>query len=88
MNNMDAIANKIRPYVNSSGITVIYVSTDACEVLPILRDESVLGFNGNRIVSPCEIEESPERGRPEDTLRLLAEIEMMRHGKAAKQKPS
>jgi hypothetical protein len=36
-----------------------------------------------RIISPCDRDASPPRGKPDATLRLLAEIEMMRNGKSA-----
>ena len=78
---MTAIAEKVRPYLVSSGIHRVYVSTDSCKVLQELRQPELLGFSGVTIVSPCDRGPSPGRGHPEDTLRLIAEIEMMRHGK-------
>ena len=80
MNNMSAIALKIQPYLFSSGIQTIYVSTDSCEVIPSLREPELLGLQGTVIHSPCDRGPSPSRGHPEHTPRLLAEIEMMRHG--------
>lgn len=80
MINMTAIAEVIQPYLQANNISWVYLSTDSCEVVSELRTVDRLGFGSNVIVSPCDREASPTRGRPQDTLRLLAEIEMMRHG--------
>ena len=81
MSNATSIAEKVRPYLVSSGIHRLYVSTDSCDVLLQLRKPELLGSNGIVLMSPCDRGPSPQRGHPEDTLRLIAEIEMMRHGK-------
>lgn len=80
MSNMTAVTSKVRPYMVSSGIKTVYVSTDTCDVVPRLRNELSLDSNEYIIVSPCDRGASPGRGHPDDTWRLLAEIEMMRHG--------
>lgn len=81
MNNMTRVALAVAPYLETSHITWIYISTDTCDYIPGLRQ--LLGTSGRTIVSPCDhpvVEGQPGRGHPEDTLRLLAEIEMMRGG--------
>jgi hypothetical protein len=48
MSDPQKIADRVRPYLLSSGIKTIYISTDTCELLTKLRTEELQGFNGNK----------------------------------------
>ena len=78
MTNMTSIASKVHPYITSTGIHTLYISTDVCDSLAILRRQPTL--HAVTIVSPCDTGHNPLRGGAANTLRLFAEIEMMRNG--------
>lgn len=80
MSNATALALKVRPYLESSHISAVYVSTDTCDMFDALKSSSLLGFGATVLYSPCQHAKAPSRGKPDDTLRLIAEIEMMRNG--------
>ena len=79
MTNVSRIAAKVSPYIISSNVKIVYISTDTCSMVQELRKEAYFGGLGVTILTPCD-RSPPTRGDPQATLRLLAEIEMMKNG--------
>ena len=82
MNNVTAIAEYIKPYLIDKNINNLFISTDNCTVVSVFRlifDKSLF-----RIYSACDDSRAhgdPHRGTYEQTLRLIAEIDMLVKGR-------
>ena len=81
LNNKTLVTNMIQPHLTENKhIKTIYISTDECEYVDALKGKEFFGESGVKIISPCDLA-SVSRGGPDNTRKLIAEIEMMRNGK-------